>query len=735
MKRLRIVATADVSPLAVIGGAERVLWEQMRRLARRDHDVRVLCRAAAGESPRTAVREGVEIVEFASVRRSTVGFLRSTVLGARRAVADLLAARDADVLNVYQPLSGYGVLGSAAGRRRPALYSFMSPAPLEYRSRQRMTAHHRAGAAGLAGLTALWMAERACLRRAARVQVHSDFSTSLLWKLYRMPAERIVKISGGVDVEHFRPAPDRSGVRAALGLPLDRPILLTVRNLETRMGLDTLIEAMVTLVRRVPDVLLLIGGSGSRRAALETLVGSLRLDKHVAFLGFIPEADLPSHYQAADVFVLPTRELEGFGLVTAEALACGTPVLGTRVGATPELLEPLDAGLVFRDATAEAMAADLATLLARLAADPAQAVGLRAACRRHAESRFGWERVVDDLEATLVEVAAGAPPAVAQMGACEACGGAAMRPSRLLYGGRRYARCGRCGARRVVTLPSPGQTRHEYQVRYTRRFPPGRIEPARREMLAAIAARAGRLMPPGRLLDVGCGGGYFMAAARAEGWRPIGTDLSHEACVAAAGTVAAPAVGADADALPFRTGTLDAVALVNVLDHTTRPRAVVDEAARVLRPGGLLIVRVPNGAFHPAWARLLGSLGPLARWRGWDAYPILHLFAFGPTALRRLVERAGFEVLQTLNSGLASLAPAPARSAWTTTGRRLLRAVTAAAAGAAHVLSGRRWVIGPSIELYARRRADGIEGRHGFAGASRATWGSGGHVGAPSKNK
>jgi glycosyltransferase involved in cell wall biosynthesis/SAM-dependent methyltransferase len=696
------VATADVSPLAVIGGAERVLWEQMRRLVRRGHDVRVLCRAAAGEAPRTAVREGVEIVEFGSVRRSTVGFLRSTVLGARRAVTDLLAARDADVLNVYQPLSGYGVLAAAAGRRLPTLYSFMSPAPLEYRSRQRMTAHHRAGAAGLAGLAALWMAERACLRRAARVQVHSDFSTSLLWKLYRMPAERIVKISGGVDVDHFQPASDRGAVRAALGLPLDRPILLTVRNLEARMGLDTLIEAMATLVRRMPDVLLLIGGSGSRRAALEALVGVLGLDKHVTFLGFIPEADLPSHYQAADVFVLPTRELEGFGLVTAEALACGTPVLGTRVGATPELLEPLDAGLVFQDASAPTMAADLTALLARLAADPAEAAGLRAACRRHAESRFGWERVIDDLEATLVEVGAGAPPSPPEAGACEACGGG-LRRSGLLYRGRRYVRCARCGARRIATLPSPGQTRHEYQVRYTRRFPPGQIEPARQRMLAAIAARARRSTSPGRLLDVGCGGGHFMAATRAEGWRPIGTDLSHEACVAAVRTAGAPSVGADADALPFRAATLDAVALVNVLDHTMRPRAVVREAARVLRPGGLLIVRVPNGAFHPAWARLLGGLGPLVRWRGWDAYPILHLFAFGPTALRRLVERAGFEVLDTLSSGLASPAPGPARSGWTSTGRRLLRAVTAAAAGAAHALSGRRWVIGPSIELYARR--------------------------------
>jgi hypothetical protein len=113
---------------------------------------------------------------------------------------------------------------------------------------------------------------------------------------------------------------------------------------------------------------------------------------------------------------------------------------------------------------------------------------------------------------------------------------------------------------------------------------------------------------------------------------------------------------------------------------------------------------VPNGAFHAPWVLALSRLGPLARWRDWDAYPILHLFAFGPTALRRLVEGAGLEVLETGSSGVASPAPEPARSGWVAAGRRVVRALTAAVAGAVHALSGRRWVVGPSIELYARRR-------------------------------
>jgi len=698
LSRLRVLTVSDVTPLTMEGGGERALWELARGLAGRGHDVRVLSRAPAGAAPRAAPRDGVRIHEFASRRHGAAGFLRSAILGARRAAVPWLA--ETDVLHVHQPLGGYGVLAAAAARRVPSLYTFHSPAPLEYRSRRRMTSHHLGGAAGALGVLALWVLEGACLRRATRIHVLSDFSASLLWRLYRVPAERIVKIPGGADLERFRPAPDRRQARAGLGLPLDRPLLLTVRNLESRMGLDALVDAMALVVRQVPEALLLIGGAGSLRAPLETLVTTRGLDKHVTFLGFVPDDDLPGYYQAADAFVLPTRELEGFGLVTVEALACGTPVLGTRVGATPELLEPLDPALVFGDAGAPGMAADLVAFLERQQRDPAAATRLRAACRRHAESSYGWGHAVEHLERTLADLAGRAAAPAAAPEPCEVCG-AMLAPSRLVYDGRRYHRCAGCGVRRVAALPSSSEVRREYEVRYPRRFPPEQVDLVRRDLLRDVLARTRRLAVPGRLLDVGCAGGFLVATARAQGWRAIGIDLALEACRAATRAAAGPVVQADARALPFGAGALDAVTLVNVLDHTTEPHAVLREAARVLRPGGLLVLRVPNVDFHAPWAHLLGRLGPLARWRRWDVYPILHLFAFGPAALRRLVEAAGFEVLATLNSGLAHSTPAPGGVAGAA--RALLRTVTATAAGAAHVLSGRRWVLGPSLELYARR--------------------------------
>src|SRR2546428_13716308 len=128
-----------------------------------------------------------------------------------------------------------------------------------------MTAHHRDGVAGRVGFAALWGLERACLRRATAIQVLSDYSSELLWKLYRISREKVVKIPGAVDTASFRPAEDRAAVRKALDLPAERSLLLTVRNLEGRMGLDLLIRTMAILTQNMPEALLLIGGAGEAR--------------------------------------------------------------------------------------------------------------------------------------------------------------------------------------------------------------------------------------------------------------------------------------------------------------------------------------------------------------------------------------------------------------------------------------------------------------------------------------
>lgn len=157
-------------------------------------------------------------------------------------------------------------------------------------------------------------------------------------------------IPGWVDLERFRIVAERQVLKEKLNWPTDVPVLFTLRRLVPRMGLDQLLLAL----RRVKSTGLrfrfIIGGAGPLRTQLESMAERLDLCDCVCFTGFVSEEMLPAMYAATDAFVLPTTALECFGLIVLEALACGRPVLATSVGAIPEILSPIEARWLARDA-------------------------------------------------------------------------------------------------------------------------------------------------------------------------------------------------------------------------------------------------------------------------------------------------------------------------------------------------------------------------------------------------
>lgn len=392
---------ADVSPLESHGGGSRVLREHSQRLAARGHGVTVFSRQPEVSVAPELDLKGVSVRHYDVSRAHALAFFWSSIAGARRAYRDTLAGRPWDRVILHQPLSTMGVR-RLLPRAAPRIYMFLSPASLEYRLR----AEHPSGGRPLllAPLAAvlLRLTESAALRTADRVVVLSEYMRRELAAVHPRGTPPVVVTPGGVDLRHFRPAEDRMAVRRALGLPADRFLLLTVRDLHPRMGLDSLIEAVGALREALP-LMLVVGGQGPLRADLEARVNRMGLAGHVRFAGHIAEGDLPGYYQAADCFVLPTRALEGFGLVTVEALACGTPVLGTPVGATPEILTPLARELLTDDASPEALARGLRRV-APLCRDDA----FRARCRVHAQTRYDWETAVDRIEDLLAGLSPGA---------------------------------------------------------------------------------------------------------------------------------------------------------------------------------------------------------------------------------------------------------------------------------------------------------------------------------------
>lgn len=188
-----------------------------------------------------------------------------------------------------------------------------------------------------------------------------------------MDGERITTLRNGVDLALFKPI-DRDEMRKTLGL--DGFVILSVGHLDPRKGHDVIISALPAL----PDVRLLIIGSGPDLKKLQKLAGSLGVAERVTFLNAMPQAQLRDHYAAADALVLASSR-EGWANVLLEAMACGTPVVASNVWGTPEVVRTPEAGVLMPSRTAEGVAEGVRQLRAHYPD--------RAATRAYAE-RFGW---------------------------------------------------------------------------------------------------------------------------------------------------------------------------------------------------------------------------------------------------------------------------------------------------------------------------------------------------------
>lgn len=231
--------------------------------------------------------------------------------------------------------------------------------------------------------------ESAVYSRATRIIVLSQAFADVLSSGYGISADRIRVVPGAADIPRFATHCTRQQARERLKWPQDKRILVTVRRLVSRMGLDRLIEAMAHVVESDPDTLLYIAGKGRLRTELEEQVSALKLTQHVRFLGFVDDDDLPLVYRAADLNVVPTLALEGFGLVAVEALAAGTPSMVTPVGGLPEVISALSRDLIFASTSVEDIARGLSAAVSGSIALPAAAL-----CRSYAAEQYSVPRMV-----------------------------------------------------------------------------------------------------------------------------------------------------------------------------------------------------------------------------------------------------------------------------------------------------------------------------------------------------
>jgi len=246
------------------------------------------------------------------------------------------------------------------------------------------------GGKALVGALKKIFVEAPVYSRASRLITLSQAFARILEEEFGVAPERIRVVPGGFDPRPFSAAPGKREARSRLGLPQDRPVVVCLRRLQSRMGLENLVEAATILRRAHPDILVAIAGKGPLAPALRQRIEDAGLGNNVRLMGFVADEDLGAFYAAGDLSVVPTVALEGFGLIVAESLASGTPVVATKVGALPELIFGLSPGLL-ADPTPAGLAEVLdGALSGRIEVPSAER------CRAHSMA-WSWEQVVPRL--------------------------------------------------------------------------------------------------------------------------------------------------------------------------------------------------------------------------------------------------------------------------------------------------------------------------------------------------
>lgn len=204
-------------------------------------------------------------------------------------------------------------------------------------------------------LQARW--ERTNTQRADRVIVPSRYSAVVAAEVYGIAPLKITVVPEPIDLAEWR----RLFAQAPAS-PVTRPTVLSVARMYPRKRLDDLLQAAVMLRARIPRLQIRIVGGGPESARLRQRHAELGLAETVVFLGKISRAALAVEYMGAHCFCLPSVQ-EGFGLVFAEAMAAGLPVVACRAGAVPEVVIDRRTGLLVNPRSPEELALAMETLL------------------------------------------------------------------------------------------------------------------------------------------------------------------------------------------------------------------------------------------------------------------------------------------------------------------------------------------------------------------------------------
>jgi glycosyltransferase involved in cell wall biosynthesis len=377
---MRVILVSNTAPEDKMGGLPRYARELAGALERAGAEATLLVKRVNGSGPAVELGgDGVRIIRHPVPAKTNPLFsVAYPLYTARGVLGPVRALRGPDtVIHAHFAVTALPL----AMTGMPYVYTFHAPVWRELLD-ERQDTYHLPTAFEQPAVVGLRLAERLVVARARRTFVLSEFMRGHLCELAPPAGARAERLPGGIDLEKFAPAAvGRAGVEA--------PLLFTARRLTPRTGVDRLVRALPDILAAHPAATLAIAGVGEMLDRLRRLAGELGVAERVRFVGGLSDAELVDWYRRATVVVMPSVRLEGFGLTIAEALACETPVIGTPVGAVPELLGGLDPSLLAEDNSAPALARAVNRLLDQ--PDRLREAGVRG--RALVAADMGWDAV------------------------------------------------------------------------------------------------------------------------------------------------------------------------------------------------------------------------------------------------------------------------------------------------------------------------------------------------------
>jgi glycosyltransferase involved in cell wall biosynthesis len=211
-------------------------------------------------------------------------------------------------------------------------------------------------------------------------------------------SDKLHLIPNGVDTGRFNPHIDGSRLRHRFGLQ-GKIVVFTLRRHEPKYGIEYVIRSAPRVAQKTKDVFFIVGGDGSLRPYHEQLAADLRVLDMVRFTGEIPQDELPYYYAMSDMVVVPSLQ-EGFGLVVTEAMACGRPVIASRVGGiTDQIIDGYNGLLV-----SPRQPDEIAEKILWLKNNPEEGSRLGQNGRRTVKEKFDLDKRIDQLVALYITI-------------------------------------------------------------------------------------------------------------------------------------------------------------------------------------------------------------------------------------------------------------------------------------------------------------------------------------------